>query len=161
MRLINACGSQNYNNVPGGQRFSLPFVGYSEASVICPSAKTTCNGGTTRGINKYTWKSTITIPSSASCAKGYYIAYNQRNRDNGIGNISNGQAFWIESFMDTSIVNNNSSAVFSSDPMPYACIGQNVSLSFGASDPDGDSLDFYLTDARKLGTGGALSLIHI
>ena len=155
VRLINACGSQNYNNVPGGQRFSLSFVGYSEASVICPSAKTTCNGGTTRGINKYTWKSTITIPSSASCAKGYYIAYNRQNRDNGIGNISNGQAFWIESFMDTSIVNNNSSAVFSSDPMPYACIGQNVSLSFGASDPDGDSLDFYLTDARKLGTGGA------
>ncbi|MGY8952630.1 MAG: hypothetical protein ACKVJP_04605, partial [Flavobacteriales bacterium] len=33
VRLINACGSQNYNNVPGGQRFSLPFVGYSEGSV--------------------------------------------------------------------------------------------------------------------------------
>ena len=76
---------------------------------------------------------------------GYTIVYQRCCRDNGVVNLVPGQgATFTAEVPDSSIASCNSSARFSAEPPIYVCLNNALSLSYAATDPDGDSLTYSL-----------------
>ena len=87
---------------------------------------------------------TIIIPDNPN---GYYLVWERCCRNNTIINIvspqSTGLAFYAE-IPDPAL--HNSSPVFNSPPAPYTCEMQFFQFGFQATDADGDSLVYELSD---------------
>jgi len=89
-------------------------------------------------------------PSQFSDPEGYYAVFERCCRNNIVNNIvepeSTGQTYYME-FPPVSINNTafvNSSPELSSPISDYACINQNFTYNFGATDADGDSLVYSM-----------------
>ncbi len=85
----------------------------------------------------------IVLPPSSG---GYYLVWERCCRNSTVTNLSNpdrtGMTFYHEM---ADPVLNNSSPVFNSPPLPYTCAGQFFRFSFDATDADGDSLVYQLS----------------
>lgn len=90
------------------------------------------------------YRDTITLGPNAN---GYYIAWQRCCRNAGIINIVNGfntgMVYYVE-VPNPAIINN--SAVFNYEPLPYVCDGQLFQLDYSATDPDGDSLVYFIAE---------------
>ncbi|MGB0403423.1 MAG: SprB repeat-containing protein, partial [Salibacteraceae bacterium] len=112
---------------------------------ICTGSLTSCNGGTVKGIEQYVFEQTVTLNPQCDAWK-MSVRYNARNPSD---NLQSNGALYIETSLNTLTDNSNSSPVFTSLPSPALCVAQTVTYSYGAVDPDGDSLTFDFADARS------------
>ena len=134
-------------------------LGGCEVSHLCPSAllQSSCSGsGIYPGVQKYVYSDTVTLPGFSTphydCSNWVMnISINARNPSTNIVNASSANLY-IEATLNNSIdpatgrPYQNSSATFSEDPVPFACLASPFTYNNISVDPDGDSLTFQLVN---------------
>ena len=131
------------------------------ASPVCAAdtGLTTCSGGTIIGIKKYTYTGTYTLPTTSHYWRfifdGNMGTGSAAGRAASITNI-NTPGSTLTVLVDTldNTYHNNTSAVLPVVPTPYYCLNNADNYNPAGSDPDGDSLRFYLSPGLQVGTTG-------
>jgi len=127
--------AQKDTTSPNGTEITLP----------CPQAPSTCNGGTTQGIRRWTYTATITLPSrqadwtfsnSICCRNCIITTIHNPCAANSIQ--------YVEATLDNLNTSGNHSPSFSNAPVAFVCLGQLFNFNHGVTDADGDSLSFSL-----------------
>ncbi len=118
-----------------------------ELSQLCAEElpNSTCNGGTMPGIQEYVYSAEITLPPCDS----WTISYTNIYRNDAIANLVNPgqQRTYIKAEINTAAAICNDSPQFSNLAIPFVCVGYPVTYSFGAYDPEADSLSYELIPA--------------
>ncbi len=122
--------------------YPIPGTGV-QITPLCPSALSTCNGGTFTGIQEWIYEGIVTLPMQCP---DWVFSYNLCCRNAAINTITNPgtSTFYIYATLNNTITPCNSSPVFSNKPVPFACLGQQFCFNHGTFDADGDSLAFQL-----------------
>jgi large repetitive protein len=141
--ITSPCGNHTLHvTTPGGV----------ELSQLCDLQlpNSTCNGGSLPGIEKYVYTGTITLPPCDS----WTISWTEIYRNNAIVNLQapGTLEMYIEGVLNNAAGPVNDSPQFTNTAIPYICLGYPISYSYGAFDPEGDSLSYQLIGAR---VGGA------
>ncbi len=118
-----------------------------EVSQLCAASlsSSTCNGGTLAGHKKNVYSGVVTLPGTCTIWTFYH---NSCCRNLAI-NAPNYDSFTFYATLNNFNFLNNNSAYFTSMPLPYVCVGQQVCYSPGAVETDGDILSFSLVDAMS------------
>ncbi len=128
------------------------------ASPVCAAdtGLTTCSGGTIIGIKKYTYTGNYTVTGTSHYWRfifdgnmGTATAAGRAASITNVVNPGNGLTVLVDTLDNT--YHNNTSPVLSVVPTPYYCLNNADDYNPGASDPDGDSLHFYLTSGLQVG----------
>jgi gliding motility-associated-like protein len=124
---------------------------------ICDAAPDRCtdpNG--TYGVERYRFSAVINLSQWANCGTDWIIDWELCCRNNAITSLNNpgSRNIYLRATLNNIVQPCNSSPRFLNDPVPFACVGQQVTYNHGVSDLAGDSLSFELAPAR--GTAGAL-----
>ncbi|MBK9287945.1 MAG: gliding motility-associated C-terminal domain-containing protein [Flavobacteriales bacterium] len=123
---------------------------------ICPSETDRCTSTSgVYGVEKYTFSKIINLTQWAGCGTDWVISWELCCRNNAITSLQNpgNQSLFLDARLNNTVTPCNNSPQFLSNPTPFYCLGQSVSYNPGASDPDGDQLQYALIAAR--GAGGA------
>ncbi|MCC6690598.1 MAG: SprB repeat-containing protein, partial [Bacteroidia bacterium] len=142
----SSCGSGTITfPKPTNVTAATNYVG-PEVTFLCPTGKSTCNGGTTPGFQYYEYIDTITL---GTCTGNITFGYGVCNRSCSINTIITpcSSCAYVDAMLNNS-GGCNSSPVFSNVPLPVACVGQKFCFNPGAIDADGDSLVYSLINAR-------------
>lgn len=144
LQVTSPCGNTTLVvSTPGGQ----------EISQLCSQQlpNSTCNGGSLPGIQQYIYTGTITLPP----CNFWTISYTNIYRNNAIVNLQNpgAQRTYIRATINNSAVPCNDSPQFTNTAIPFVCLGFPITYSFGAFDPESDSLSYQLISA--MGINGA------
>lgn len=125
----------------------VPGTG-QEVFYLCPTALSTCNGGSFTGIQEWVYEGIVTLPLQCP---DWEFSYSLCCRNAAITNISNpgSNTFYIYARLNNTISPCNSSPTFSNKPVPFACLGQQLCFNHGAVDADGDSLVYSLVNPRQ------------
>lgn len=125
--------------------------GGTEVSQLCAAnlAQSECNGGTLPGVQEFTYTAVVNL-ADCDC---YTFSYELCCRNNGINNIQNASSddIYIESTLCSQTAPCNNSPTFTSQPIPYVCVNQQVNYSYGVVEPDGHTLEFALVSALDFG----------
>lgn len=143
--ISSSCGSQTVTATVDAQNSGI------EVSQLCPTAVSTCQGGSLPGVQVYTYVATVTLQPNCGL---YTFSYDDccRNPSNNIVTPTS-QGFMVRATLNSNLVACESAPVFTSLPVPYFCLGQPVNYSHGALDADGDSLVYSLVSPiNDLGT---------
>ena len=144
LQVQSPCGNTTMVvSTPGGQ----------EISQLCDLElpNSTCNGGTLPGIEQYIYTGTITLPP----CDYWTISYTNIYRNNAIVNLQNpgAQRTYLRATLNNAVSPCNDSPQFTNTAIPFVCMGYPITYSFGAFDPEGDSLSYTLIGA--MGINGA------
>ncbi len=103
-------------------------------------------------IIEWIYQGTVTLPGAAS---DWIFSYELccRNPNNVLQNPTS-ESIYVSAFLDNVTAPCNSSPVFSTQPVPFFCVGNLFYYNQQATDADGDSLVFSLVDAQT--SSGAL-----
>lgn len=116
-----------------------------EITVPCSGSASTCGGGSSTGIKKWTYRATVTLPSAQT---DWVFSYSVCCRNCTISTISNPcgstSNLYVEAKLNNVLAPCNSSPTFSNIPIAFVCVGQNFNYNHGVLDPDGDSLVYSL-----------------
>ena len=136
-----------------GQNFSvsLPQVSSQEISALCPTALSTCQGGSQPGVEQYIYADTVSLTPCPD----WTFSWSHCCRNPLITNLQapSSQNIYVEATLDNTGNSCNSSPIFTTLSVPYICDGQPNSYNQGAIDADGDSLVYSLVN--PLTTGAA------
>ena len=115
---------------------------------LCPSALSTCNGGSFTGIQEWVYEGIITLPGP--CAD-WTFSHSENARNAAITTISGAGS---DDLFVYSVLNNTNgicddSPIFSNRPVPFACVGQRFCFNHGAYDAQGDSLSYQIITPRS------------
>jgi gliding motility-associated-like protein len=134
--ISSSCGNQTVTAVQDAQNSGI------EVSQLCPTAVSTCQGGSLPGVQVYTYIATVTLQPNCGI---YTFSYDDccRNPSNNIVSPTS-QGFMVRATLNSNLVACESAPSFTSLPVPYFCLGQPVNYSHGALDLDGDSLVYTL-----------------
>ncbi len=141
--ITSPCGNTTLNvTTPGGV----------ELSQLCDLElpNSTCNGGSLPGIQQYVYTGVVNLPPCDS----WTISWTEIYRNNAIVNLQapGTLEMYIEGVLNNADGPANDSPQFTNTAIPYICLGYPVSYSYGAFDPEGDSLSYEFIGAR---VGGA------
>ena len=128
---------------------TLPLISWVEISPICPTALSSCQGGTEPGAEQYIYSDTISV---SPCAD-WVFSFSHCCRNPLITNLQtpSGQNIFIKATLDNTGPDCNSSPIFTTLPVPYVCMGQLYNDNYGAIDADGDSLVYSLINPMTTG----------
>ncbi len=138
----------SYTSSCGSGSITMFRVGAGvEVSPLCPAQinQSRCRGGSLPGVQKYTYQATIN--NLAPCSNWVFGAgINARN-----GAITTGPSgtLWVQATLNSAVAPCNSSPTFTTIPVPYVCVNNNINYNQGAIDADGDSLVFQLVQPRS------------
>jgi len=120
----------------------IPGTG-QEVTPMCPSAQSTCSGGTFTGIQEWIYEGVINLPMQCP---DWIFSYSLCCRNAAINTITSpgSSTFYIYATLNNTISPCNSSPTFSNKPVPFVCQGQQFCFNHGAFDVDGDSLVYEL-----------------
>ncbi len=140
--------TMNFSSTCGNsftQVLTLQNPGGTEVSQLCPSQLTNseCSGGTLPGMQQYIYMDTVVISPPCDTWTLYYRISARNPSVNVPG--STGLYFHVEATLNSQTDPTNSSPVFTAQPIPYVCAGQNIDYSYGVTEPDGDSLYFFIS----------------
>ena len=159
LTVFEDCGTAFYSNfaesidvtndcgIPFPATIQLPNVIFQqEVSQLCISSLTQseCNGGSFPGVYMHVWQDTITLPGTCD---SWTFAFEDCCRNSSNNLIGTGNNYYWETVLNSNTSPSNSSAVITSQPIPYYCINQTVVYNFGVIEPDGDSLHYSLINA--------------
>ena len=140
----------------GNTTMTVTTPGGVEISQLCDIElpNSTCNGGTLPGIQQYIYTGTITLPP----CNFWTISYTNIFRNAAIVNLTNpgAQRTYIRATINTAAAPCNDSPQFTNTAIPYVCLGYPITYSFGAYDPESDSLSYQLIPA--MGIAGGIGL---
>ncbi len=130
--------------------YPIPGTG-QEVTYLCPTATSTCNGGTFTGIQEWIYEGIVTLPMQCT---DWQFSYNLCCRNAAITTITNpgSNTFFIYANLNNTLTPCNSSPTFSNKPVPFACLGQEMCFNHGAVDADGDSLVYTLVNPKQTAT---------
>ena len=130
--------------------YPIPGTG-QEVTYLCPTAQSTCNGGTFTGIQEWVYEGVVTLPMQCT---DWMFSYSLCCRNAAITTISSpgSNTFFIYATLNNTISPCNSAPVFTNKPVPFACLGQQLCFNHGATDADGDSLVYSLVNPRQTAT---------
>ncbi|MBL7962260.1 MAG: gliding motility-associated C-terminal domain-containing protein [Flavobacteriales bacterium] len=138
MSITSPCGNVNV---------TLNQQSFTEISQLCPSdlGNSACNGGPLPGMQAYVYTGVVTLPP----CDFWTFSWNTCCRNDAIDNLVNPGS--LNTFL-TATLNNadfpcDNSPVFNNVPIPYVCLNQPVTYSFGVSEVDGDSLSYAFIPA--------------
>lgn len=119
----------------------------TEVTPICPGTPTRCNtpGAPINGVQQYYSFRDYNF-CAANCST-YTISWSLCCRNAAITSLTGASGNSISTSATTInplISPCNSSPAFNNPPVPYICAGQPYVFNQGATDPDGDSLVYYL-----------------
>jgi len=150
-------GELNYSSsCSGSVTLSTTLSQVGGAVNINPNCLTFCNGGSTLGIEEYTWQGLITL---AHCSN-WVLSVCECCRNQTINTINNpgGQQLCVEATLNNSVYCNNS-PTFTQYPTPFICNGNYYCYNNGAIEIDGDSLVYSLITPLNSNTGGTITYI--
>ncbi len=146
---LGATESVDFSSTCGGNfSVTLPEISILEVSQLCPLAlpSSDCGAGGFPGMEQHVYQDTVTI--SPACDT-WTMSWSLCCRNAQIDNLDTPDSFdlYVESTLNSQSATCNSSPYFTSQPIPYTCINQQVTYNFGVVENDGDSLAFTLVDA--------------
>jgi hypothetical protein len=131
---------------------AYPIAGTGqEVTYLCPTATSTCNGGTFTGIQEWVYEGVVTLPMQCT---DWTFSYSLCCRNAAITTITSpgSNTFYIYATLDNASSVCNSSPIFTNKPVPFTCLGQEFCFNHGAYDADGDSLVYSLVNPRQTAT---------
>lgn len=119
-----------------------------EITPLCQGVLSTCNGGTTMGVQKYTYESIDTLPANCS---DWNFSVSDCCRNASITNLQSAASFsmYIQASLDNLNFPFNNSPTFANDPVVFLTTGSSHTINNGAGDVDGDSLMVSLSPALE------------
>ena len=138
---ITGCGSSTIN---------LQRTSWSEVSQLCGAqlSNSRCQpGGTQPGMQEHIYSATVT---GLTPCDSWHITWDEQYRNNAITNLTNpgGTNMFVEAVINNSNGQCNDSPRMTNVAVPFICVGQQIAYSYGAYDPEADSLSFTLVSAR-------------
>jgi len=116
-------------------------------SLTCPGDSSTCDGGTSPGVERYEYYGTVTLPLNCT---DYIFTYNDCCRNNAITNLSGTPgsiSIQYRATMDKLNAPSNTSPEFGGNAILFLPNGTLQALYYDAYEPDGDSLAYLLVAA--------------
>lgn len=143
---LSGSSSISFSSPCGNFSANLSRISISEVSQLCDAQQSNsrCNGGNLPGMQHHIYRTSVTLPPCDTWRMSYELCCR-----NSTANVSGQPRYYVESFLDNSVVNCNNSPVFTSQPIPYNCVGQPIVYNYGVVETDGDSLVYSLVDARS------------
>jgi gliding motility-associated-like protein len=140
MTATNTCGLATVN-------FTVNLDTAYEVSQVCPSSvsSTRCNGGTLPGNKKNVYSAIVTLPGACSVWTFEHTSC-CRNVSN---NVPSQPSYTFYATLNNLVAPDNNSPYFTSQPLPYMCVGQPVCYSPGVVELDGHTLTFSFVDAMN------------
>jgi hypothetical protein len=115
-----------------------------EITPLCPGEVSNCNGGTVLGVEQYrhtlTYNTCVNNPGCQSMTADWTLCC----RNAGITSLVGSPQMSTTSTIAINQTPCNSSPVFNSIPVLFLCNGQSNTFSQGATDPDGNTLQYSL-----------------
>ncbi|MCB9194476.1 MAG: gliding motility-associated C-terminal domain-containing protein [Flavobacteriales bacterium] len=141
--LNSSCGSTSVT-------VDLLPNGVTEVSQLCDNAVSTCQGGTYPGVEQYVYTGVVTLSPCSDWTASWDLCC----RNPAILNLVDPdlQDGYLQGELNNLDGPANSSPIFTNAPIPYVCLDYPVVYSYGAVDPDGDSLSYSFISA--MGPGG-------
>lgn len=115
-----------------------------EVSQLCPSAVSTCAGGSFPGVELYTYVGNVTIQPGCGLYTFSYDDCCRNTSTNLVDNAPPSLGFYVQATLNSDLVTCDAAPTFTSLPVPYFCVNQPVNYSHGSLDTDGDSLVYTL-----------------
>ena len=138
-------GTLNSTSLPLFDSLSVDLP-LTDSNRVQPNLPNNCQFGVSNCIYLVEYATEVSLPRINN--EGYHIIYDRCCRPNGILNVANSQdeSLTYHTFIPTSngLVLQNNSPQFTDTLVAYICIGDTITLSNAAVDPDGDSLVFSL-----------------
>lgn len=124
---------------------TLTLVDTAEVTSGCVNFTSTCDGGTSPGMEVYFYRDTITLPVDCD---DWMFAVETCCRNAAITNLDNpgAKSFRFQAEMNSIAAPCNDSPVFQELQMPFICDSVQFCLSNGVYDSDGDSLVYSMVD---------------
>jgi PKD domain len=126
-----------------------------EITLLCPGQQSQCtnSNSTVPGIREVVSRRTYDFCKGEVMCLSYTMRWSLCCRNSGITSLSpQSQTMGGRLTMPFSMVNCNSSPVFSSDPVVRICMGQANTFTQGATDPDGNTLQYSMVACSKNGS---------
>lgn len=144
VRLRSVSCSQNIN-------LTVTRISITEVSPVCQSqiSNTTCGGtGVLNGAEEHIYRAITTLP--ANCAD-WIFSFETCCRNGAITTLAPPVTtdIYVESFLNSIAAPCNSSPTFSNQPVSFVCLNSPITYNNGATDADGDSLVYTLTNALR------------
>lgn len=115
-------------------------IGSALESTCTTDPVTTCNGGTFIGVQKWTYRGTVTLAGSCK----YYLSHAESARSNSLTTLQTTNVNVFVYCMINTSVSGNQSPLFVGEPNLYTCIGHTFIIDPQISDADGDSMAMQL-----------------
>ena len=143
LNIASPCGNKTLTvSTPGGV----------EISQLCGHElpNSTCNGGGLPGIQQYIYTGTVSLPPCNS----WTISWTQPYRNGAIANLvaPGNKQVYIQAVLNNVAGPDNDSPHFNNTAIPYVCASYPITYSYGAVDPDGDSLSIVGVTQPSSGT---------
>lgn len=123
-------------------------TGGLEISQLCPNdmPNSRCNGGNLPGMWLFSYEGTVTL---APPCDTWTMSWSTCCRNFAITNLNSAgsASYYIEATLNSVTAPTNSSPKFNAQPIPYVCVNQPVTYSYGVTEQDGDSLRYQLIPA--------------
>ncbi|MEO8066085.1 MAG: T9SS type A sorting domain-containing protein [Flavobacteriales bacterium] len=147
----NTQESITFDSPCGQQSLTVNNTSITEVSQLCAAElpNSSCNGGSLPGVAQWVYSGLITLPPCDT----WTMTWSQCCRNGAIVNLvdPSSLSFQLESTLNNAGSSCDDSPVFNNAPIPYVCVNQPVSYSFGVSDQDGDLLSYEFVSAMQSG----------
>jgi len=107
---------------------------------VCANSCTKCQSiicSYPYGVNKYSYTKLLVINSTSCCELS--LQYSVCCRTSSLTTGGADESFFLTAMLNRCYAADNSSPQFNSDPVSIICVGEDVTLDFGAKDSDKDS----------------------
>ena len=135
----------------GNKTMTVTTPGGVEISQLCSIQlpNSTCNGGSLPGIQQYIYTGTVSLPP----CNAWKISWTQNWRNGAIANLvqPGNKNEYIEANINNASGPCDNSPRFTNTAIPYVCAGYPMSYSYGAFDPENDSLTYTFISAMNTG----------
>ncbi|MFT7155939.1 MAG: gliding motility-associated-like protein [Parvicella sp.] len=105
---------------------------------IEPNQASNCSVGLNTCIRKGVYEGFVDLPLNF---EGYHAFYERCCRNNSIVNLIPSESMAFHCYISPPLLQ-NSSPIFTDDPVPFLCVGDTTTILNSAFDPDGDLLTF-------------------
>lgn len=145
--------SLNYRSQTCGYNFNVNLPRVNNGPVItypCNSTLTTCNGGSTPGIQQWLYRANVTLPAACSDWKFSYevvarnCAITTIVQPSPCNSSTSYEPIYVEALLNNVAAPGNSSPTFSNVPISFVCLGQGFNYNHGVIDINADSLSYQL-----------------
>lgn len=134
---------QNDPTGGGNKNFLMDLqLNLVSTQTIEPDQPSGCSIGASTCINKGVYEGFVNLPLNFT---GYHLVYERCCRNGSIVNLVPSESMAFYAYVSPPLLE-NSSPVFTDDPVPFLCVGDTTTILNSAYDPDGDLLTFSFVE---------------